>query len=92
MLWAAGWTYESTPERINSKADAAAKIPCEQPTENHMTTLANGSIFAVFRSENTNYPLGSTVSNDEYEPAICGQWPTELSLRLTALSQHAQPP
>jgi hypothetical protein len=41
------------------------KVPCEQPTENHMTTLANGSLFAVFRSENTNYPLCSTVSNDE---------------------------
>lgn len=30
-----------------------------------MATLDNGSIFAVFRSENANYPLCSTVSNDE---------------------------
>ena len=46
-------------------ADAATKVPCEQPTENHMTYLANGSIFAVFRSENTDYPLCSTVSVNE---------------------------
>ena len=59
------WLYFSTPEQITSAADAATKVPCEQPTENHMTTLKNGSVFAVFRSENTNYPLCSTVSNDE---------------------------
>jgi hypothetical protein len=61
-----GWVYFSTPEEILSAADAVAKVPCEMPTENHMVTLGNGSVFAVFRSENANYPLCSTVSNDEY--------------------------
>jgi hypothetical protein len=59
------WEYLSTAADALSPADAAAKVPCEQPTENHMTYLANGSIFAVFRSENTDYPLCSTVSVDE---------------------------
>lgn len=61
------WNYFSTPAQILDAADAASKVPCEQPTENHMTYLQNGSIFAVFRSDNTNYPLCSTVSNDEGE-------------------------
>jgi hypothetical protein len=37
----------------------------EGPLSILATTLANGSLFAVFRSENTNDPLCSTVSNDE---------------------------
>eukprot|EP01051_Picozoa_sp_SAG22_P014571 SAG22_NODE_1788_length_3571_cov_3.315956_2_plen_198_part_00 len=51
------WQYLSTAADAASPADAASKVPCDQPTENHMTYLGNGSIFAVFRSDNANYPL-----------------------------------
>ena len=52
------WTYFSTPEQITSKADAATKVPCEQPTE--VRTLPVPAAIAIRTMSHPLLPLRTT--------------------------------